>query len=164
MLDVPLADPSVRNYRNRLLGKTRKQSACFCKINRRDSRRSGRVRQSISRIFFHDTHQPRQRFDSHCHGRHCFTRARSHHLISRTDRVDAASRIPRSRPDRRHHVAGEHGEEDAGDVTARTIINDHKSHSTRLQPVKGSIVRCRELDLHFALCVDRRRFSRNRHR
>jgi len=51
---------------------------------------------------------------------------------ARAGRVDAASRIPRSRPDRRHHVAGEHGEEDAGEVieldlhgALRTLAMNH---------------------------------------
>lgn len=72
--------------------------------------------------------------------------------------------MPHRRPHDRSHVNDRYGQKDAEEVTARTTINDHKSHSMRLQPVKGRVIRCRELDLHFALCVDRRRFSRNRHR
>ena len=35
---------------------------------------------------------------------------------ARVGRVDAACGFARSRPHRRHHVDGEHGEEDAGEV------------------------------------------------
>ena len=77
------------------------------------------MRQSISRIFFHDADQPRKRFDPHRHGRHCFSRAGSHHLISRADRVDAACGILDRRPHGRSDVPDRHGQEDAGEVNGK---------------------------------------------
>ncbi len=66
-------------------------------------------------------HPPRQRFDTHLHRRHCFSRARSHHLIPRTDRVDAACSITHRRPHGRSHVSDRHGQEDAGEVNGSRV-------------------------------------------
>jgi hypothetical protein len=69
---------------------------------------------SMGRNSPNHAHQPRKRFDSHRHGRHCFSRGGSDHLISRTDRVDAACGITHRRPHGRSDVPDRHGQEDAG--------------------------------------------------
>ena len=51
-----------------------------------------------------------------CTPSHCLSRARSHHLISRTDRVDAACGISDRRPHGRSYVPDRHGQEDVGEV------------------------------------------------
>jgi hypothetical protein len=70
--------------------------------------------------FPNHAHPPRQRFDSHRHGRHCFSGAGSHHLIPRTDRVDAASGILDRRPHGRSHVPDLYAQEDAGEVNGQS--------------------------------------------
>ena len=59
---------------------------------------------------------PRHRLHSQGHRRRSLSGDWRDYLPARAGRVEDACGFARSRPDRRHHVSREHGEEDAGEV------------------------------------------------